>query len=1279
MSDNVQLRDDIGEDGEGNEDHDCNDKESSEEIVGLRMQEDSDSDDSSSEVIPFRVDQAFSGKDSIKKAIEKYAVDMKRNIRYKRSESIKVHAVCAEMGCPWNLYASINSSSKDMVVRTFVGKHKCSWNGKVQLLTSRKIADKFINEFRTNPDLKAGEIRNRLRTNDRLLMSKDKCRETRRICIKTIADEYEEQFRRMYDYAGALKESNPGSTIILGTKANVFEKFYSCFFAMKEGWKNGCRRILHLDGTFMKGKIKGEVLTAISRDANDKMFPVAWAIVPIENKIYWGWFMTLLQEDLDLGSGNGLTIVSDQQKGLIAARDSVLPDCEHRMCARHIWANLYKNFGDESGLLHIAFWKMAKAYNMRVFEQRVEDFKILNHEAYENLMRWSACHWSRAHFTGYAKCLAVENNMSESFNNVINDGRFKPLVGLLEDIRIHVMTSNEGKIRMIDEYNGELTPEIVKLLDKQRKKVPDCTPICAGRGWYEVDHGREKYRVNVRNDASCTCRLYEVSGIPCSHMVSALLDDSRNVRTPESLVSKWFSTTKWKVCYQHILKPINGMELWPMSRDVRVLPPPFREPRGRKKIPKRRLEAHEISDGKQTRRRIQMTCSKCLKTGHNKKTCPNEIAVIPPKKPRGRPSKKQSNEEPSIEMTPTFQSQPTPTFQSQPIPMFQSQPNVPAESHGVFHSPLTGDDYLCFGRSVRDLRTNFVLPSSLFREHERNKLNIRRRTIQVSVLGLIDVHTSSPSSSNISIKVSMGKLEYRTSDSGDYIFPVTRLRENLIVTLLDVNGNQILHKEIETRMIIENGFLEEKLSFNGYGNVQLKMQFVLSEEDRNRIRFLRQSALRKKHEELVNGSSFTKSKSIASDLSSLSSMQTRDIVAVANNPKTNLGLSQETELKNNADRGPVSSNLIMWKPEVKDTVEKTKIEPSSSDVSSNKKLQEVKEPGSVSSVKQENKGLSEPSKKLTEFENPESILLVKLEDKGLSKPSKKLTEAKPPECVSSVKQEDTGLSKPERIPKRKSMRRSMSDTSLNNVRKMISNFEVKVTQDTKIRTAKIQTGSCKNEEEKTKAKPQAESTVNIEKPEESKITSFENMEKSVCRDNTDRGDDLVIVSRDERTVVIEEKSLEQSTRRSDLLSTQRRSSVVEVRDVEKKPNKSVCLKDSQLENARGSRLWIFPAEAKDLSCETDLGTRHLDLVEANMLQKRIEESTREDIGERGFRCINIAKIDSNNKWKNIERSKKQKSENSAESESSGRPVGQVMRALIVAGFAGLVFLTRQRT
>ena len=199
--------------------------------------------------------------------------------------------------------------------------------------------------------------------------------------------------------------------------------------------------------------------------------------------------------------------------------------------------------------------------------------------------------------------------MSESFNSVIKDGRSKPLVGLLEDIRIHVMKSNEGKMRMIDQYEEEVTPNVKKTLDKERKKVKDCTPICGGRGWYEVEHGSTKYRVNVRNEVSCTCRRYEVSGIPCSHMISALLAENRNARTPESLVFEWLSIPKWKVCYEHILKPNNGMELWPMNRDVRVLPPLFKESRGWKKILKRRLEASETSAGKQTQHGIQMVLS----------------------------------------------------------------------------------------------------------------------------------------------------------------------------------------------------------------------------------------------------------------------------------------------------------------------------------------------------------------------------------------------------------------------------------------------------------------------------------------------------------------------------------------------------------------------------------------------------------------------------------------------------------------------------------------------
>ena len=70
--------------------------------------------------------------------------------------------------------------------------------------------------------------------------------------LHIISDEYAEQFTSMFDYAEELRESNPGSTVILGTKDKVFDKFYTCFEAQKTGWRSACRRVIHWMEHFLK-------------------------------------------------------------------------------------------------------------------------------------------------------------------------------------------------------------------------------------------------------------------------------------------------------------------------------------------------------------------------------------------------------------------------------------------------------------------------------------------------------------------------------------------------------------------------------------------------------------------------------------------------------------------------------------------------------------------------------------------------------------------------------------------------------------------------------------------------------------------------------------------------------------------------------------------------------------------------------------------------------------------------------------------------------------------
>ena len=83
---------------------------------------------------------------------------------------------------------------------------------------------------------------------------------------------------------------------------------------MKDGWSAGCRKVIGLDGCFLKGTCRGELLTAMGRDGNNQMYPIAWAVVNVENTDNLQWFLACVCEDLTLNFGMYMTIISDGHK-----------------------------------------------------------------------------------------------------------------------------------------------------------------------------------------------------------------------------------------------------------------------------------------------------------------------------------------------------------------------------------------------------------------------------------------------------------------------------------------------------------------------------------------------------------------------------------------------------------------------------------------------------------------------------------------------------------------------------------------------------------------------------------------------------------------------------------------------------------------------------------------------------------------------------------------------------------------------------------------------------
>ncbi|XP_021768868.1 uncharacterized protein LOC110733162 [Chenopodium quinoa] len=334
-------------------------------------------------------------------------------------------------------------------------------------------------------------------------------------------------------------------------------------------------------------------LTAVAKDGNNNLFPVAWAIVETENAETWEWFIELLVTYLgNVGQDvtwkrqgvEPVTFMSDRQKGLLEAFNKVIPRDEIRFSCRHIWAKFKLKF--PSQLYKQYFYMAARSTTKFHFNQQMEAIKVLSVDAFNYLNNIPACHWSRHAFSSRCKSGMLPNNCCESFNNVIREARSMPILGMLEWIRRWLMRRCCAKRDGLKQFDSLIMPSVVKML--------------------------------------------------------ALLSEDTTWRT---------------MCTQHIMLPhmLSHMpppfttclekNQWPQTTFPEPLPPAFkklpRRPKGKKRIkePGEGEEANYVQSQKK-----QIMCKNCGQFGHYQKTCKNPHVPPPPPPPPpvnkgGRPKK----------------------------------------------------------------------------------------------------------------------------------------------------------------------------------------------------------------------------------------------------------------------------------------------------------------------------------------------------------------------------------------------------------------------------------------------------------------------------------------------------------------------------------------------------------------------------------------------------------------------------------------------------------------
>ena len=136
--------------------------------------------------------------------------------------------------------------------------------------------------------------------------------------LRLLHGSMKQHYSNLGSYLEALKASCRNSYFKLEvdekTTPPTFKSVFFCFDGVRQGWLNGCRKVLCIDGCFLKTFLGGALLSAVGRDGNEQMYPLAWAVVEGETLASWTWFLQELKKALGEQSGEGWTIISDEHQ-----------------------------------------------------------------------------------------------------------------------------------------------------------------------------------------------------------------------------------------------------------------------------------------------------------------------------------------------------------------------------------------------------------------------------------------------------------------------------------------------------------------------------------------------------------------------------------------------------------------------------------------------------------------------------------------------------------------------------------------------------------------------------------------------------------------------------------------------------------------------------------------------------------------------------------------------------------------------------------------------------
>ncbi|XP_016566925.1 uncharacterized protein LOC107865085 [Capsicum annuum] len=258
--------------------------------------------DPTAKKVVWQLGMVFKDVNEFRRAVTKYAIRKRVPMEKWVNELKRVRVRCKD-NCLWLLYVGFDKTTNDFMIKTYIPKHACNKTTKNYLYNAKFLVETFRERIIEQPNIRVFKFQELIIKKFKLYVGTTTARRTRAKVLKDIMGDHVVEFGGIIDYNDELLRTNPG---------------ISCVVKLGEA------------------DAAGQLLVVVAKNENNQMPSLAWELVEKENTNTWIWFVRCIRDDLGLGEGEGLTLITDMQKGLFATLDEVLPQFEHRRCLKGI-------------------------------------------------------------------------------------------------------------------------------------------------------------------------------------------------------------------------------------------------------------------------------------------------------------------------------------------------------------------------------------------------------------------------------------------------------------------------------------------------------------------------------------------------------------------------------------------------------------------------------------------------------------------------------------------------------------------------------------------------------------------------------------------------------------------------------------------------------------------------------------------------------------------------------------------------------------------------------